>query len=277
MTPLIKFTIKNQINHVKELLKYKRILIDERDYIGFTALMYSSELEYTEIAKLLIKKKANIEFDDINGRTALSLSCYFQNFEMIKLLVENNAFIETEDNRGYTPLYITLNQYNPSTDIVGYLIKKGAMLIKENNSSLNKLFQNKNNEMIKFLIENPNVDINEINNGVSFLYLAIINEKFKIIKHLVKYRVNIDYLYENKYGVLYYCIKNNFMNFLKYFLKVGAKLSLLEKSRKELFLNDECLTILKNSHHYLKTHQNDFFLFFHFDLIFFYEKNFFLF
>lgn len=111
-------------DRVEVLLMLHPNLVNEKDNIGFTPLIYATYFDKEAIAKCLIKYKALIDDKDATGNTALIGVCFKGNVDLARYLVEQGANVNAFNNNGTTPLIFSA-LYN-KVDCVKLLLKHNA-------------------------------------------------------------------------------------------------------------------------------------------------------
>jgi ankyrin repeat protein len=112
----------NNLEELKQVIKKDKNILNCRDRMDRTLLMYANEDRLYEIAKCLIESGADVNAKDENNKTPLHLASQNKAFLIIKLLIENDAQVNTQDNNGNTALLKVV--YN--TEIKEYLLEHGA-------------------------------------------------------------------------------------------------------------------------------------------------------
>lgn len=115
-----------------------------------------------EMLKLFKEQPAgDFEMADANGETALFEALYQKDMEMVTFLVEECAAdIEHREEQDRTPLYYACSV--GELPFARYLISKGAdvnALTSMGRTALTKAAWNGEHEMVKALVEHPNVDL----------------------------------------------------------------------------------------------------------------------
>jgi len=137
---IVKLLLKNNAN------------INQKDYEGYTPLIYASIYGQLEIVKLLIKYGANINEKNNYNYNALYFACVYGHLEIVKLLLENGVNINEKDYHGYTPL-LYVSRYG-KIKIVKLLLENGANINEKdsnNKTILQHAKENKQTEIVKYL------------------------------------------------------------------------------------------------------------------------------
>jgi ankyrin repeat protein len=114
---------RGDINAVKDLLS-KGADVNEKDFLGETALMTAASKGHTGVAKLLIEKGANVNEKGKFGDTALMFAALNGHTEIAKLLVEKGANVNEKTGNGHTALMSAA--IGGHIKIAKLLIEKGA-------------------------------------------------------------------------------------------------------------------------------------------------------
>lgn len=131
--------------------------------------------------ELLIKLNANINYVHPNSDTnLLMISIVINNISAMKMLIKNN---------------IDLNFNTHASEI---------------SNALTTAIRFNNKDAFKILIENPNVNVNEVNNlGKNALFYAVSPDKIYYAVKLLNRCININQLDNTNSGVIKYAAENN--------------------------------------------------------------------
>lgn len=91
MTALHIACIKGHEEIVNILLNNEKLMIDKKDLLGTTPLMYAAAWDHGNICTTLIKYNASIDVVDSKGIIPLMLVCERDNMDLFDLLVQRNA------------------------------------------------------------------------------------------------------------------------------------------------------------------------------------------
>ena len=225
-----KPTIFDYINHQNELSdiieKINKYLDNNGDINavnknGNTLLMEAVAIGYYDLADYLIEKNADISITNNKGENALILSANYP--YILNLLINNKADINAVDNNGKTALHYACEGGDLYS--VKLLIKSGADINKRDilgKTMLMYAVENENFDLIKYLVEDLKVDINEKDDwGQNAIFYAT---KIEIARYLI-YN-NINYKEANSIGLRAYEV-------MKYngYINVSTYLQKLEKRR----------------------------------------------
>ncbi len=106
-----------------EMLIRHGAIVDMRDNLGQTALMYASWRDNVGMAKMLIQSGADVNLADNEGETAL-MHAANRDIEIAKMLIRSGAIVDTKDKKGQTALMWASGK--EQTEIVEMLLKSGA-------------------------------------------------------------------------------------------------------------------------------------------------------
>ena len=110
--------LHDDLAYVKPLL-IGDINIDERTYVGKTALSLAVLHNHLRVATYLIEAGANLDILDKEGQSPLSLAIRFRCFDCMRLLLQNGAKHKLASNRDDTLLHLVAKF--PSLRIIEYL------------------------------------------------------------------------------------------------------------------------------------------------------------
>jgi ankyrin repeat protein len=123
---------ENQV--IANLLADDGKIINMKDGIGNTALMYAVKKGHTETAVILLKKRADPNIQDKSGRTCLIEAILGGNKDIITLLLNNGAYPNIQDELGMTALMYAVKKGSAYADIVRLLLEKDAKIdVKDKN------------------------------------------------------------------------------------------------------------------------------------------------
>lgn len=109
---------RDDIAYVRPLLDCG-IDVDERTYVGKTALSLAVLYNHTKVAAFLIGAGADLNIMDKEGLSPLALSIIFQRLESMKLLLRSGATHEVASEGGDTLLHLVAKF--PNVEIIDYL------------------------------------------------------------------------------------------------------------------------------------------------------------
>jgi len=183
--------------------------VNERDIYGNTILYYALLKEDTEIISYLIKLGAdvNIKINTIEkGKHHHSIfySIIIGRKDIFMALFENNEILyDTPNDQNQTPLIFLINNHNFSIkdklEMIEKLLKRGAnvnFIDSFNNSPLIYAVQNRQLLVLKLLVQ-YGANINYINKGKSVLMNAIELGEVDITKYLIEHHANV--YFKDKY------------------------------------------------------------------------------
>lgn len=180
-TPLIKATIKKDVDAVKELLT-KGENPNLRSASGSTPLSVCNQIE---ILQLLLRHGADPNIQGLNGYTALANAATEGHEEIAKILLLNGADPNKKDIIGSTPLIVSA-LYN-HIDIIKLLVTHGADLNIQNDEGCTALMcasRYGHEEIVKILFSNGADPSKRNLEGDSALRLASFHNHKSIIKIL---------------------------------------------------------------------------------------------
>lgn len=111
MTPLMVAAYWGDEANLNKHLE-RRVLVDQRDYAGFTALMHAVNKGNSTVASALMQKNASIFVKDFRGETLLHKAARSNMYGMIPRWTEEGLMVEVRDKYGVTPLMIAVYQRN---------------------------------------------------------------------------------------------------------------------------------------------------------------------
>lgn len=228
-TPLLIAVTKNNYIIVEDLIKSKVIDIDHKNINNETSLMIAVKKGYTYIVNILLKAGANTYLLDPKGLSALEIAIINDQITVVKLII--NSYQNNENKiKGIIKGLVQATKHNKK-DIINILLNLAKELnirgyykeeilraaIRNGDISLIKMLIDygvnynikykyrhnvtplmiaileSNQEVIKFILNLPNIEVDaQDNEGHTALILAILNNKEEIARLLVKYGANVN-------------------------------------------------------------------------------------
>jgi ankyrin repeat protein len=122
---------------VAKLLIEKGADVNARDKTGFTALMWSGQMDRAELVKLLLDKGADVNAKEYKGRPALMQFAMFGRPEVVQPLLDRGADVNVKDKDGLTALMYAAMLGR--TKVTKLLLEKGADLRSGNKTGMTAL------------------------------------------------------------------------------------------------------------------------------------------
>lgn len=145
-----------------------------------------------ETVRELVQIPELLEIADEDGRKPIHYAARYGNLEMLKIFA-NYLDLNVTDQSLKTPLHYAAETGNKDT--VMYLIQRGANIKQQDNLGFNALHYAANSmnlELIKWIVENTDIDINQVDKkGRSALFNLIVDyeagteQKERIISYLI--------------------------------------------------------------------------------------------
>lgn len=153
---LMKVIVLSELTSVKNLLRTKKIDLNESNEFGCTALLFAISLRKIEIVKYLLDEGASINLADSVGRTPLMVAARTRNIELVKLLLNSGSEINARkhgglNEAGETAIF-SAAQIKDNQPIIKLLIENGAKLDIKNELGLTAF------DLAKFYNNNNNAD-----------------------------------------------------------------------------------------------------------------------
>jgi len=105
--------IQHRLNDIKKIMEEYKNLINIRDSMGHTPLMYAVQhcIDCPEILDYLMKYNPNLNAVNENKSTALHLACEFNNYKAIPYLITSKN-INLKDYNNHTPVMVAIKNRN---------------------------------------------------------------------------------------------------------------------------------------------------------------------
>jgi ankyrin repeat protein len=195
------------------ILKVKNINILDDKKNNLLHHVINKNLSINIISEL-IKKSININQINDDLESPLSLAINKKTSEnIITLLIKNGSDINYVDRNEESIFHLLLkNNYN---NLIHYIINKNIIYnIKDNNDNnelQHALIKKLPDNILEILIDK--VNINNINkNGYNSLNLAIFNKNQNIVKKLIEKNIEIIDNMNNNKSIIYLCIENDILD-----------------------------------------------------------------
>jgi len=242
---LFTFIFQHQLNGIKMILEHNKNLINARDFLNQTPLMYAADhcIDYPEILDYLMKYNPNLNAVCSTGDTALHIACECNNSKAIPYLLTSKN-INLKNLQNYTPVMtaITCKHYNC------------AKIILSNKSfkyNVNLVFNNENWTPLHFLINRGIIDqelfellLQSGNISENYLYYMIEN-KIEIelyFSSLIKHKIGIGKKQFKPKFLLNKMVNNN--SFIKAIIKNGFYII---ENNKSIFISNPVIFSITNN------------------------------
>lgn len=226
----------NDVRLVKLLLEYNSVSqakakINEKNNDGNTPLIWAIGINI-EMAKLLLENGADVNHKNNIGISSLSKVIESRNIKAIKLLLEYGADVNQQNEVGITPLFISImyNQIN-----IFHLLIEYKVDLNYTSNGITPLYwaiEKERIEITKFLIGNPEVDVNKKNkSGNTPLFCAIYKENIEVVKLLLEKnsvsqaKANVNQQYNKGMTLLSYAVARKNKEIVKLLLEYGADIN----------------------------------------------------
>jgi ankyrin repeat protein len=232
-----RFIRQNKTDKILGLIKNGKN-INSKDKMGVTPLLYSLQLNKSNIAKLLINGGADINLYDNSNNGSLHYAIEkCTNTDIIYELIDKVADINHPNSKMYTPFHFALLYKCPEIPL--YLIKKGADYKLKTSSGENALHLSVNSgcdTIVSFLLD-KGLDYNLADNdGNTPLLVAIKTNRRAITEKLLNLGANV--LVENAahYTPIFYSIKNTDTLIFNRLINMGAKIDIEAEGVPPIYL-----------------------------------------
>lgn len=131
LTPLHKIVLGLSSANLDEQINLVPSILDERDWMGMTALMWASNLDKSDHVRTLLTCGAQLDHANVWGSHALHFATKRGSFNSVVALVEAGADPNVTDFYGATPLHLLCSS-DQSSPIVAFLVDRGANIEAQN-------------------------------------------------------------------------------------------------------------------------------------------------
>jgi ankyrin repeat protein len=172
--------------------------------VGITILRQAVATGKLEIVQLIVESGANVNQADLFGASDINLAAQKSNWDIVKYLVENGANINHWCDTCKPVIYEAFRSQN--LEIIYWLINLGAL---------------------EFIVQNELRILHEC------LHFQNEEDRFKLLKILINFDVNINELDSKNESILHKCINN--INIVDYLLEKGININIRNnRGRTEL-------------------------------------------
>ena len=223
--PLIYACKNKKYNVVKLFLEYSTTNVNIQDSFGNNPLSESInyiddlKIKYKIVKLLLNDPRIDVNIKNRHEETALHTVCFLNLIEIAKLFLKRKDLIlDDKNDRGMTPLDLAIK--NKGYDIILLLLKKSK--INKNEYFFN-VCKKADIDIVNFFLQNASINVNYRNEKkISCLDIACSNSNLEVIKILLNHPdidVNIKNGINYKSNSLYYMCKYNHIEIVKLFLE----------------------------------------------------------
>ncbi len=213
----------NDQERVKLLIE-KGADVNAKDIDSTTLLMAATDNNNMEITKLLVENGADVNAKDRSGDIAIFYAALNGNMEMVQYLIENGADI-TITNTKWNRNIIHYAARSGNLELVQYLVNQGISVL-ESNGALHKAVSSGNLELVKWLVAHG-ADVHGDYFNDSVLLYAVRSSNKDILRYLVEEKgvdVNESANRKMDYSALEEAVKNNNIETVKYLVEHGARI-----------------------------------------------------
>lgn len=159
----------------------------------FKLIRILTEDKKNDIIKLFFEKKYfNPYYTDHNKNSLLHYACFFNNFDLVQFLIKKYEMdVNKENINKNKPINLTDNN-----EIIKLLIDNDTDIFNGENCSINKWIYKNNYEMVNYVFEKFNDELENIIKKLNFEIL-INNNEIKMIKLIQEYIELPDFIYED--------------------------------------------------------------------------------
>ncbi len=259
---LLKACANREKGIVLSFLAQDGVDLEYADDDGNTALCHACMAGSRDIVKILLERGADACHTADHSVTPLHLAATQGNKEIIRMLLEKDADIDATDNHGRNPIIYAVKA--GKGDATKYLAEAGADVnltddsgksaldyanICGNTSVMRHIFKNAEihtdtygntplhlacyngqGEAVRVLLENPDIDINAVNDmGVTALHMAVESANIRITEMLIKAGADIEERDNNGDTFLHMAARQKKIQLVHILVKNGIDVSAANK------------------------------------------------
>lgn len=131
LTPLHKIILRISSAKLDEQINLAPLILNERDWMGMTALMWASNLHQSDHVRTLLAQGAKFDQANVWGTHALHFATKRGSFNSMVALIEAGADPNVTDFHGETPLHLLCSN-DQSRSMVAFLVDHGANIEAQN-------------------------------------------------------------------------------------------------------------------------------------------------
>eukprot|EP01060_Flectonema_neradi_P017488 TRINITY_DN24370_c0_g1_i1.p1 TRINITY_DN24370_c0_g1~~TRINITY_DN24370_c0_g1_i1.p1 ORF type:complete len:350 (+),score=69.03 TRINITY_DN24370_c0_g1_i1:51-1052(+) len=149
---------RNELEHVKDLVRAGVALNGQSESSGNTPLIISAAMGHWKITRVLISGGADLEMTDRQGCTALFHAAVHLRLKTLNLIIDFDGEVNTGNNEGVPPLTVVSGlRHEKAFAVAELLIRYGAIVY---NPALINAIESDNVDIVRILLStNPNLDI----------------------------------------------------------------------------------------------------------------------
>ena len=221
--PWSQVAYRGDVEKVKQLILQNNNTIHSKNLYGDTILLWAYREGHLELVRLILEKGADINYqNDVTGETALIHSSKAGHFEIAQMLVKNGSNTQAKDNTGEDAVLWGCTKGH--LDIVKMLMTNNTSPdSKEKNDCLISASHSRNKELIDFLINNYNVNINAIDeHGETALMVATMTGNNEIMRILIDNGANVNINDKRGRNALMLSVQTGNLELAEFLIKNGA-------------------------------------------------------
>ena len=223
ITVLHYAVLLEDLERVKQTIE-KGADVNAEDSSKEKPLIIAADYNNWEIVKLLVENGADVNAQNEDGNTAVFFAALNGNLEMVQYLVEKGADITTKNKTNSTILNYAARSGN--LKLVQWLVNQGISVSKSN-GALHHAVSSGNLELVKWLVAHG-ADVHGDYYNDSVLLYAVRCSNKDILRYLVEEKgvdVNESTNRKMDYSALEEAVKNNNIETVKYLVEHGARIN----------------------------------------------------
>ncbi|XP_048246155.1 ankyrin repeat domain-containing protein 50-like [Haliotis rufescens] len=210
------------IEIVKYILKQSIVDINSRGYFGFTPAMITATRGQKDIFDLLLAHRADLLLVDETGSNILHIACTGGHTGLVNYVLKQNIVdINSRTPEGWTSAMITASAGHK--DVLTLLVTEGAdltLVTGKRRNILHIAFQRKHMELVKYILTQDVVDINEEDRqGITPVLLAAESGHGDIFDLMVSKGADLSRAYAEGDAFLHKACEGGNVDILKYVLR----------------------------------------------------------
>ncbi|XP_046562227.1 putative ankyrin repeat protein RF_0381 [Haliotis rubra] len=206
---------------VKHILTQNTVNINSLGENDWTPAMKAANKGHKDVFNLIVKEGADLSLVDKEGDSILHAACEGGNVEIVTyILKQSSVDINLRGEHMFTPVMVAA--YKGHKDVFNVLAGENADLLirdRNQNSILHRACKGGNMEIIKSILTNYSMDVNDIGfEGLTPVMLAASEGRKDMFDLLLQNGADLTQEDDNRYNILHMACQGGNMDLVKYVL-----------------------------------------------------------